>query len=753
MKSKPRNLLTFGKVLLFLALLALPTLVRAAYYYRRVYVPQSIPRPDHTAIDVPALEPVAFADEDARPGSGRIIIDRAHDNTVQDAELNVLQARFTARGMETVSLTPGDDLSGMLHDAAGLVVIAPHQAFFPWEIEAVQKFVEKGGLLLLVADPSRYSFRVEYDDYYGEYSVPESDVTAINSLASPFGLAFADDYIYNTAEHAGNYQYVILDDFAPHPLTGGLKEIVFFAAHSISAGQEALAIADDHTTSSLSEQTGGLATMSLGGDGRVLAVSDFTFMTEPYNSSADNNRLIANIADFLAGAERIYTLADFPHFFGDEVDLVSLMGLGVDDAYAVGAIEQGHNLQSAFELADKTLRWRSEPRPGRDTIFVGLYGGVDFATEAGQILARQGISFTLETIEQERATATPTPRSIPTPTSTLLATPPSTPTPEPLHDWISIAGMGRIDVKELALIYHNKEDGRQVLMVLAFAEDGLNAAIQRLIFGDFSRCLVEDDRNGDPQAISLALCPTAYEPSEEGPVSEMTPTPTPTLVDELYATPTPAAEGGILIVADDDGTGTYDWWTSAYTFQDIATQVGYPATVWSTFLDGEVTLEQMQSYDAVIWCTGDYQQDGMIPSEDDLFNIAEYLTGGGRLILTGAFIGSDQEREPGLLLDLQVAQADHPLAKGFDDGQVIMLERLSADEDYATLVLDDTDPETVIFDRGPASEFAGAPLITVDKDELFGSRMIVIGFPLFLMPWEEQTQFGTNALIWMMEDL
>jgi len=211
------------------------------------------------------------------------------------------------------------------------------------------------------------------------------------------------------------------------------------------------------------------------------------------------------------------------------------------------------------------------------------------------------------------------------------------------------------------------------------------------------------------------------------------------------------AEGGILIVSDDDGTGVYESWTSAYDFWDIAVEAGYPATVWSTSWDGEVTLAQMQSYDAVIWCTGDYQEEGLTPAEDDLLSIADYLASGGRVMLGGAFIGSPEESESGLLLDIQVVQADHPLAAGFEAGQIITLERFTADEDYSPYLLDESEMEAIVFSRGPASEFAGEALVTVDVDEFTGSRTILIGFPTFLMPWEEKQRFDTNAVLWLME--
>jgi len=61
--AKTRSLLiTLGRVLLFVVLLILPTLLRAGYYYRRYYVPRAVPRPDHTDVDVATGALSAFAD-------------------------------------------------------------------------------------------------------------------------------------------------------------------------------------------------------------------------------------------------------------------------------------------------------------------------------------------------------------------------------------------------------------------------------------------------------------------------------------------------------------------------------------------------------------------------------------------------------------------------------------------------------------------------------------------------------------------
>ena len=727
---------TIGLVVLFITLLAMPSLLRVIYYYRGLYVPQTVPMPDHVKAveEVPTAAHAFFQETDVATAKGTVVIDHAHGNTVQELELNVLLSRLAARGVDTVHLNEGDSLVETLRDAIAFVVIAPHTDFGPQEIEVVADFIRQGGRLLLVADPGRYAWKIEYDEYGWMYEVPVSDVTAVNSLGARFGLTFADDYVYNTARNAGNYQYVILNDLEESPLTAGLEEVIFYSAHSIPAGDQALITGDENTTSSLSEQSGDLALMSLGGQGHVLAVADLTFMTEPYNSTADNNRLIANIADFLVGGQRTYELADFPLFFGDDIKVVPMWNTEKPIAFKAEMLDRLALLKSAVEKTGRTLHWQPAVTD-MDAIYVGLYGNVEFWPEVQQILASQGISFTLETVELERATPTPTPRLTPTPTPTPKTSPTPTPTPEPLKDWINFVDAGHLEAQEVALFYLGEQEGHQVLIVLAFSEAGLKDAAKILVSRDFEGCLVDENRMG----FSMALCPVSFEEKD----GEATPTPEPS---------EPSQEGGsILLVSDDDGTAMYEWWTSVYDFAEAASDLGYETAVWYTSLDGPVSLETMQEYDAVVWCTGDYQETDFNPTEDDLEAIVEYLDGGGRLILAGAFIGSAENSTSGILLDIQVAQADHPLAEGFEPDEVITLERFTAEEDYAPFILQESDPELIVFVRGPDSEFAGDPVITMDGDDLAGNKVIVFGFPIYLMPYEPRYLLATNAIQWLME--
>jgi hypothetical protein len=131
----------------------------------------------------------------------------------------------------------------------------------------------------------------------------------------PFGLSFEDDYLYNVVRHEGNYQNILLRTFAEGPLTAGLSEVAFYATHSIHTAGGGLILADADTHSSTDELGRNLAVAAVDPTGQVLLLGDLTFMTSPYAGVLDNGRLVANVADFLAAAERRYGIADFPYFF------------------------------------------------------------------------------------------------------------------------------------------------------------------------------------------------------------------------------------------------------------------------------------------------------------------------------------------------------------------------------------------------------------------------------------------------------
>ncbi|MEZ4590019.1 MAG: hypothetical protein R3D55_02565 [Chloroflexota bacterium] len=501
-------------LLVFVLLLIAPTAVRYLQHYRlgggdRVAPPTY----DVAAVveSVPTPAAASFVDTPETFG-GRVLLDQSHDNAFTLDEIGYLDGRLAARGVEMMSYT-GGDLATALRGANAFVVITPLQQFSAAEIQAVENFVRRGGRLLLLGDPTRYNVVVEEDLFTFNVFV-ETDKIPLNSLANSFDLIFNGDYLYNTIENEGNFRNIILDSvgFADSPLTADLEQVALYGAHSIQvgAGAEALMAGDDNTWSSATDRPGGLTLAATSANGSVLAIGDLQFLLEPYYTVLDNARFIAQIADFLAEpARRDFTVADFPYFFADEIDLVYTGSpeLGPD------AFDEIITLQASLRAAEKELTLATSDSQDGDAIYLGLYNQ---SAEVAELLAEAGITLVIDPeilTEAETAVLDSTETDEEADEETAVE---EEPTAEPAEDEEPVAeetfdrliqsSLGNVQMSGTALILLDESGSQRRLVVLAASKDGLENTVGRLLDliplnADYALadCLLQDN---------LALCPT-----------------------------------------------------------------------------------------------------------------------------------------------------------------------------------------------------------------------------------------------------
>ena len=221
------------------------------------------------------------------------------------------------------------------------MVVSP---FFLWskaEIAQAEKFVADGGRLLLISDP----------DVVGDLAQD------INNLAEPFGIVFADDYLYDTVNNDGNHVYVFQSEFVDDAAHLTDSRIALYGARTISGEGTPQALTSDTTLSSLREGLTGLSTLVKGGletrgtQGGVLAMSDFDVMTAPFVERHDNARLTEHVAEFLASGERTQSVTDFPAYLGKNVMLVFANTTAVD----AEILREGSRLQQSLEETGRSL--------------------------------------------------------------------------------------------------------------------------------------------------------------------------------------------------------------------------------------------------------------------------------------------------------------------------------------------------------------------------------------------------------------
>ncbi len=480
------------RLLLLLAVVLLCLLGPAAYRYLRYYGlpgPAAASPPDFDPTNIVAVATPGAADFDDQPeaGSGFVLLDQAHGNAFTTSELAYLDARLAARGYNLLPYRGSGDLETALRPASAFVVITPLEHFSRAEIRAVATYVERGGHLLLVGDPTRFEAGITETGFGLALNI-NSDDLPLNDLANEFGIIYRGDYLYNTTpgETEGNYRNILLDGagFAEHSLTEGLETVVFYGSHSLEAGADArpLLQAGANTWSSQTQQAGDLALAALGGDGRVLALGDITFLTDPYNRVYDNARFIAQMADFLVGAARTHELADFPYFYDDPVSLVYLGGpaLGARAYTSVG------QLQAEFAAAGRELQPGEAMEDGRDTLYLGLYSQ---AGELAALLADAEVTLVIDppldvgdedNDEDDEESAAPL-RELQT-------------------------GLGNVEMAGTILLALAEEGDEDILMLLAASGEGLANGVDRLLeavsggrAGALDDCLVQ---------ATLALCPS-----------------------------------------------------------------------------------------------------------------------------------------------------------------------------------------------------------------------------------------------------
>jgi len=430
-----------------LALLVLPSIARAGWLYGNRYTrlaPPALPEYAGMTASLPLLAtPQAL--KPAEVASKVVVVDVAHKNLFGVSELEALTRALTDLGARLQTVQNAQSLGPALKHADAYVVVAPMTAFTPDEMWQAQHFVNQGGRVLVLTDPTRVP-------------VTGDGLSGPNSLLAPFDLAFSDDYLYNLVENEGNYRNVWLKKFADSPLTAGLSTVAFYAAHSVNTSTGTpLILADERTLSSRTDAGGNLAAAALSADERVLAVGDLTFITAPYYQVADNSRLIAHIAEFLVGGERSHDLADAPFIFTRPVTILPTQNITLT-ADLVKSLGQ---LQLALGTANITCTLSSQPAQDSDLIVLGSYApSRDLLPYLSPLLADFNISLESRTVERKSAS-------------------------------ISVPGVGNVAKEGTGLILFSRTEERSTLILLANDPDWLSDLVSVLASGLQPECAVQ----------------------------------------------------------------------------------------------------------------------------------------------------------------------------------------------------------------------------------------------------------------------
>lgn len=477
----------------------LPLLARGIWFYRGIYTrPEPVTIPDYAGIAYPQppLSSATVSAPGAVEGHPVVLFDTYHGNVFNMSELENLTTSLSEMGAVIEVSSDTLTLDEQLSSASSYVIIAPVYYFTGEEISAIQNFVQRGGRLLTIIDPTRV-----YYDYWS--SVPTGSADVVNLVLAPFNVAFANDYVYNVVKNEGNFRHIILDGIVESPFTVKLNEVVFYSASSISAG-EPLITGDSTTLSSITDAGGDLPLAAMDASGNILAIGDVSFMTEPYIQVSDNRQLTMNIAGFLAGGSPQRDLVNFPYLFNRTVTITTMTGdeivdedtaatpepltLDQDMLDAIASIQSGLGT-----YAGVPVQISSTPIEGNDLIILGL---LPAAETLQPYLEEFGLVFPGGEEFLDEMTATPSPGD-----GTGEETIEATSTLDAFLDAIAssgdtesiiVPGFGKLSTETTGLLLYSHTPERNTLILLAGSQEALMQLAELLNSNTLTGCVVQN---------------------------------------------------------------------------------------------------------------------------------------------------------------------------------------------------------------------------------------------------------------------
>ncbi|MDW8003565.1 MAG: S49 family peptidase [Thermofilaceae archaeon] len=230
-------------------------------------------------------------------GWGRAIVDLSHGNRASWWTLDALLSELSKRNVTIGFMASWASVVKSLDNATCLIVALPSKPYSEDEVNRIEDFVRKGGVLLLIFDPSY--------EYLGAEGISNYVVTPINSISSRFGLSYAYGFLYREEGYYGIYRNIPVERFLDDELFKGVERLVFFTAAHIRSSH-GVAWTSNSTFSSAAEKRGEYIVVSRvkWENGTVIALGDTTIFSEPYSQVEDNYVFISNLANLIANATK-----------------------------------------------------------------------------------------------------------------------------------------------------------------------------------------------------------------------------------------------------------------------------------------------------------------------------------------------------------------------------------------------------------------------------------------------------------------
>jgi len=251
------------------------------------YSPDEVAPQTLAATGTVEANPAASADD-----TGTVVIDRGHGNRFTRADIEPLVDALVREGYHVKFYTDGD-LATALEDADAFLVIDPSSEYLPGDVDDVRQFTGNGGRLVMIGEPDRTA--VSAGLFGASIQTQESRLTA---LASRYRMSVDTEYLYNQENADGTFKHVVARPTGEGGLDGIDRAAVYTAAAVTAQNGTVLLRSAPNTHKSGSDEVTGEYPLVVRRNNALL-LGDKTFMSGDRYRVADNERLVAYVAEFM----------------------------------------------------------------------------------------------------------------------------------------------------------------------------------------------------------------------------------------------------------------------------------------------------------------------------------------------------------------------------------------------------------------------------------------------------------------------
>ncbi|WP_138006327.1 hypothetical protein [Halalkalirubrum salinum] len=230
--------------------------------------------------------------------SKTVLIDRGHNNDFTREEIEPMVTALVSAGHEVEYHEPTEDLTASLQEADAFVVIEPAQPLTAREADAVERFGDADGRVAFFGapEPAAIGLGGLLGSTAGTGPSPEVD-----SVTSPFGIAYGAGYLYNMERNANNFKSIYAQG-GDGDLATGVDEVVIDAPAPIETdrGTTALTAAGATASETRAEDDYSVAVQN----GPVAAIGDAGILAPNEYQKADNEVFIGNLLTFLTAGDK-----------------------------------------------------------------------------------------------------------------------------------------------------------------------------------------------------------------------------------------------------------------------------------------------------------------------------------------------------------------------------------------------------------------------------------------------------------------